>query len=577
MRSQMRFTCALFLCRGTHATHSRSRRWRQPGGPVRLSLPLLARCIKHRHRQAHRQRPASARHGLHREHDGILHAVGLGKQIPQVAPGTRLRRAVVESLAGEWIRETAWTPDSAIPTPDTAVTPHTGAAIPQDKLEPILRARAVELDSQLQQGTELLSFEQDADGVVVRVRDRATDNERSIRAAYLVAADGASSSIREALGIAREGVRYLRTVGSVLFRCPEADQFLARGFHQFEIEQTGLRAFLTSYGDGRWVLMRTDGQALDAQQLEPFIRASLGKDFAFEIITTGHWEMAGRIATTYRQGRVFLAGDAAHQLPPTRGGFGANTGIDDVWNLSWKLALVLDGTSTPALLDTYDAERRPIGWLRHQQTFARPDYAKWLKGPMEPQPSFSDIAMELGQLHRSAAVIGASDDLPAAAHPSEWAGQPGVRAPYLEMTVEAGSTSTLDWVGRQFTLFTEDPTWREAAARVSASSGVPIVSVVIGEDAHADRDEFRRRFGVTSTGASLVRPDGIVGWRSVAGVSDADVALSDALHVIAFVARCSAGSLNPSVDRRCVFSMASRRCFHRPDLLLDPGVDLTRP
>ena len=141
--------------------------------------------------------------------------------------------------------------------------------------------------------------------------------------------------------------------------------------------------------------------------------------------------------------------------------------------------------------------------------------------------------MELGQLHRSAAVIGASDDLPPAAHPSDWAGQPGVRAPYLEMTAAAGSTSTLDLVGKQFTLFAEDSRWVEAAARVCASSGMPIVAVHIGKDAQADLNEFRRRFGISPAGASLVRPDGIIGWRSVGTVSDADAALGDALREIA--------------------------------------------
>lgn len=460
-------------------------------------------------------------------------AVGLGDKIPQVAPGTRLRRAVAESLAGRWIRETEWTPDSAAPSQGDRVTPHTGAAIAQDKLEPILRARAIELGSQLEQGTELISFEQDADGVTALVRSRRTGEERSIRAAYMVAADGASSDIRETLGIAREGVGYLRTIHSVLFRCPEAEHFLERGVQQFEIEQAGLRAFLTSYGDGRWVLMRTDGQALNELELGPFIRTCLGKDYAVDIITTGHWEMAGRIAEKYSEGRVFLAGDAAHQLPPTRGGFGANTGIDDVWNLAWKLAMVVDGKSDSALLDTYGAERRPIGWLRHQQTFARPDYAKWLKSPIEPQPLFSDIAMELGQLHRSAAVIGATGDLPAAAHPNDWAGQPGVRAPYLEMTGPTGCLSTLDLVGKQFTLFAEASTWIEAAARVCAATGVPIVAVHIGKDADVNPDEVRLRFGITSAGATLVRPDGIIGWRSVGGVPDAHAALSDALHEIA--------------------------------------------
>jgi 2-polyprenyl-6-methoxyphenol hydroxylase-like FAD-dependent oxidoreductase len=464
-------------------------------------------------------------------------AVGLGDQIPQVAPGTRLRRAVVKNLVSHCILETEWTPGDHSPVPSDAVTPHTGAAIPQDKLEPILRARAVELGSQVWQGTELMSFEQDADGVTAVVRSRSTGEERLIHAAYLIAADGASSSIREALGIAREGGGYLRTVGSVLFRCLEADHYLARGFQQYEIEQPGLDAFLTSYGDGRWVLMRTDGLDIDEQHLEPFIRACLGKDFAFEIITTGRWEMAGRIAMKYSERRVFLAGDAAHQLPPTRGGFGANTGIDDVWNLSWKLAAVVNGASAPALLDTYNAERRPIGWLRHQQTFARPDYAKWLSGQAGTQPLLGDIAMELGQLHRSKAVIGAGDDLPPAAHPNDWAGQPGVRAPYLKLTSAAGELSTLDLVGKQFTLFAEDAKWIEAAAHASSYSGVSVATVHIGHDVQVNLDEFRRKFGLNPQGASLVRPDGIVGWRSVGGGPDVKAVLRDVLCRLTFSQR----------------------------------------
>ena len=497
------------------------------------SLFLASRGVPHLVVEKH---PGSALHpraiGFTERTMEYFSAVGLGDRIPQVAPGTRLRRVVVDSLAGSWLRETAWTPGSDAPAPGAVVTPHTGAAIPQDKLEPLLRDRAVELGAQLALNTTLTSFEQDADGVTALVCSRATGEERRIRADFLVAADGASSPIRESLGIPREGVGHLRTVDSVLFRCPGADRFLSSGVQQFEIEQPGLRAFLTNYADGRWVLMRTDGQGLDEQQLGPFIRACLGQDLPFEIITTGRWEMAGRVATRYREGRVFLAGDAAHQLPPTRGGFGANTGIDDAWNLAWKLAMVLAGTASAGLLDSYDAERQPIGWLRHQQTFARPDYAKWLKAPMPPQPLFSDVAMELGQLHRSRAVIGAGEDLPAAAHPHDWAGQPGVRAPFVAMTDEAGGRSTLDRVGRQFTLLSEDAGWIDAAARASAATGVPVDAVHVGQAVHADLAEFRRRFGIAAAGASLVRPDGIVGWRSVKGETDPAAALADAIRRI---------------------------------------------
>src|SRR3954451_23229052 len=93
------------------------------------------------------------------------------------------------------------------------------------------------------------------------------------------------------------------------------------------------------------------------------------------VITTGRWVLSALIADRFSSGRVFLAGDAAHTLPPARGGYGANTGIEDAHNLAWKLAAVLEGKSRPELLESYDAERRPIAWLRHDQIFARQDYA----------------------------------------------------------------------------------------------------------------------------------------------------------------------------------------------------------
>lgn len=136
------------------------------------------------------------------------------------------------------------------------------------------------------------------------------------------------------------------------------------------------------------------------------------------------------IADRYQEGRVFIAGDAAHALPPTRGGFGANTGIADVHNLAWKLEAVLRGRSCPALLETYEAERRPVACTRLEQTFARPDYARYAKD-FENVPLFDDAAMEYGQLYRSAGIVGAGDELPAAAPPNVWKGQPGTRAPHV--------------------------------------------------------------------------------------------------------------------------------------------------
>jgi hypothetical protein len=130
-----------------------------------------------------------------------------------------------------------------------------------------------------------------------------------------------------------------------------------------------------------------------------------------------HWYASALIADRFLSGRVFLAGDAAHTLPPARGGYGANTGIEDSFNLAWRLASVVTGVSTPELLDSYDAERRPIAWLRHNQIFARQDYAPIATGDEKKVSIIEDAAMELGQIYRSAAVLGAGDELPPALRP----------------------------------------------------------------------------------------------------------------------------------------------------------------
>lgn len=439
-------------------------------------------------------------------------ACGIADQIPQVDPSFRLRRVQVESLFSDWTGETDWTPGDAkgVPVPESpALSPCSGAAIAQDKLEPILRQAALAAGADLDLGVELIALVDGPDLVTATVRHRDSGAEETLTADWVIACDGADSGIRKALGIGRSGVGYLRTVRSVLFHCPDADAVLAHGAQQFEIAQDGFHAFLTTYGDGRWVLMFDDDRKRDADELRSAVVRALGRDLPFEIITTGKWEMAGRIADRYRQGRIFLAGDAAHQLPPTRGGFGANTGIDDVWNLAWKLAAVVGGTADARLLDSYDAERRPIGWLRHQQTFSRPDYARWAPSSFVSEPLIGNEAMEFGQLNRSSAVIGAGPELPAAASPLDWGGQPGTRAPHVWENGVENTRSTLDLFGRGCVLLSADPEWCDLGARLS------IDVVMIDRDFRfAANQPFASVFGVTGAGATLVRPDGIIGWRS---------------------------------------------------------------
>ena len=441
-------------------------------------------------------------------------AAGIEGRIPQMASDVRLRRAKVESLVGNWHEETPWTPGEDESDKGVA-SPCTGAAIAQDLLEPILRTAAVERGADLRPSVEMLSFSQDASGVIAHVRERDGDDEYDIHADYMIAADGADSAIRERLGIARAGVGHLRTIRSVLFRCDEAERYLAAGVQQFEVEQPDFKAFLTHYPDGRWVLMFDDDAERSEAALRDSIRRALGRDMTVEIITTSRWEMAGRIAERYSDGRIFLAGDAAHQLPPTRGGFGANTGIDDVYNLSWKLRMVLTGEAGPGLLDTYSAERQPIGWLRHQQTFARPDYRRWAGDALTSEPLYGRVAMELGQRVASAAVAApAGDALPLAADPDVWRGQPGTRVPHVWTERGGERVSAIDLFTRELTIVSRDARWIDAAATVARRTKVPIATVHVGGDVQFPADApFETVFGVSAKGACLVRPDAIVAWR----------------------------------------------------------------
>lgn len=481
----------------------------------------------------------------------LFSAVGLAADIPEVPAGFRLRRTRVESLAGKWEEESSWTPGMKVDggkgggrgkggeeKEKIKYSPHTGAAIAQDVLEPMIRTKAVALGADLRQATQLVSFVQDGDGVSALVRERDGGREYSVRAQYMIAADGARSQVREALGIARNGRGYIRTTRSVLFRA-SLDEYLESGVSQFNIEQPGFKAFLTTYHDGRWVLMFEDELDNDEAALKKLVYRAIGRtDLEVEILTTGRWEMTGQIAEQYSAGRVFLAGDAAHTLPPTRGGYGANTGIEDVSNLAWKLEAVLSGKSRPSLLDTYSAERQPIGWLRHQQTFARPDYAAYSEGIADKETILDEAAIEFGQLYRSPAVIGAGSDLPPAMKPDEWTGQPGTRAPHLWITRGGRRISTLELFQQSWVLLAADAQWLDASARATKRSGIEVKGIRVGTDVKfADEKAFEVSFGIARTGASLIRPDGYVAWRALELPKDPSQGLIEALVRVACITR----------------------------------------
>ncbi|KAJ5087661.1 hypothetical protein N7456_011277 [Penicillium angulare] len=476
----------------------------------------------------------------------IYHSVGIENNDP--APDDfKLERAHVESVAGKWLESSSWSdterkqkgetkPSDAPKGPSLKkeYSAARGYANPQDKLEPILEARARELGADIRRELKLLNVEQDESGVIATV-ENSQGIQQKIRGSYLIAADGNRSTVREILQIPRQGRGFMQTIQSVLFKAPL--QQWTKGYVQFDIDQPDLKAFLASYSDGRWALMFKDTIERDDEALHAAIYQAVGTtEFPVEIITTAQWELTALVADTFQSGRVFLAGDAAHTLPPNRGGYGANTGIHDVHNLAWKIAAVLSGKSSPDLLDTYNAERRPIALLRHDQIFVRADYKVHLDTATAPGGKLDDDAMEFGQIYLSRGILGADESLPRAMKPDEWKGQPGTHLPHFWIAKDGQNVSSLDLVGSQsWKLLSECDAWTKAVSEVNERSPIQVRSVQFGPDADiASQGSFQKLFGVSQGGCALVRPDGYIAWRSSELPSDAAKVLDGILSQVAF-------------------------------------------
>ncbi|MET7319809.1 FAD-dependent monooxygenase [Streptomyces sp. NPDC005549] len=239
----------------------------------------------------------------------------------------------------------------------------------QNDLEPELLTHATNLGGDLRFGTELLSFEADTEGVTAIVKSRETGEHTTIRADYLVAADGPRSPVREQLGIGQSGPGDLFHNVSITFRSRRlADVVGDRRFIVcYLTDENADGALLPVDNRENWVFHAPwhpdRGETVEDftdERCAAHIRRAIGDpDLDVEITGRAPWHAAQRVARSYRAGRVLLAGDSAHEMSPT-GAFGSNTGIQDAHNLAWKLAAVLEGWAGEGLLDTYDMERRPV-------------------------------------------------------------------------------------------------------------------------------------------------------------------------------------------------------------------------
>jgi hypothetical protein len=255
------------------------------------------------------------------------------------------------------------------------------------------------------------------------------------------------------------------------------------------------------------------------------------------VLGVSPWEASAIVADRYRVGNVFLAGDAAHEMPPT-GGFGLNTGVQDVHNLAWKIAAVLRGKADETLLDSYDAERQPFGRIITQNALAN-------ALSMGRNARQSNVLPRREFLNEQGLIFGASYDsmamLPDDTPPVDVddpvtdyvpSARPGGRAPHVRLTRGHEQISTIDLFGPHFVLLAgrDGEAWRQAAQAIG-SSWPPLVGYTIGGDGDlGDPDgDWHNAYGVDADGAVLVRPDGHVAWRSRSGASNPEDVLRNAL------------------------------------------------
>ncbi|MCQ9165185.1 MULTISPECIES: FAD-dependent monooxygenase [unclassified Arthrobacter] len=495
------------------------------------------------------------------------------------------------SIAGDEIgRILTWGNHPARHADYELASPSLNCDIPQTYLEPILVKNATMRGTQAQFSTEYLSHTQDDDGVSVRVLNRLSGHAYTIRAKYLIGADGARSKVAADVGLPLEGKMDIAGSMNITFKADLAKLVGHRPSVLYWVVQPGSN--IGGIGAGLVRMVRPWNEWLivwgfDISQGTPevtredalqVIRNLIGvPDLEAEITGISLWGNNEQYATTLQSGRVFCAGDAVHKHPPSNG-LGSNTSIQDSYNLAWKIAAVLNGQAPAGLLETYTAERAPVAKQivtranqsgrefvklfdalgltagqseaemlaaiesRKDNTAAGAAKRAAIREAMEIKNyEFNAHGVELGQYYRSAAIASDGTERPVPARDAELyyepSTHPGVRLPHAWVGDWTRKFSTHDLApyGR-FTLFTgiTGTAWDGAARKVSAQLGVPVKAVVIGPgqevtDLYFDWERLR---GVAEDGAVLVRPDKHVGWRSQGLPADPEAALQGAISTI---------------------------------------------
>ena len=380
----------------------------------------------------------------------------------------------------------------------------------------------------------LESFAHTADGVSAEITNVAAGTRHQVRAEYLVGCDGAASLVRRNLGIPLTGKGTIGYPLNLFFRAPDllAQIPHAPGTFFIPVDSGGLWANLRVIDPDRgiWRLMVDQaGDDVTPQNADRagFLRRALGRDLDVEWVDVNVWRRRSLVAERYGEGRVWLAGDAVHQLSPT-GALGMNSGVADAVDLGWKLAAVLKGWGGARLIESYDAERRPVGarnvamatsFYRHNETFshwspqlledcavgakARREFGAMLESTIGAE--FRTLGLQIGYAYENSPICVADGTAPPPDDPGTYVpnARPGARAPHVWL---ANGKSMLDLFGRGFVLlrFAGAPD-AAALAEAAAARGVPLAVAKI--DSAEAAAIYERRL-------ALVRPDGHVAWRA---------------------------------------------------------------
>lgn len=475
--------------------------------------------------------PLPRSRGVHARTMEIFRQVGAESAVSQAAAsalkmgkfgGARMGRSLVESEALDMRRG---------PLTDEEPSPSSFSFCPQVLLEPVLRDLARERGGDLRFGTELTSFVRNGDRVTATVTDVRGGGTEVLEADYLIAADGAASPIRRMLDIKSTTRPPTRHYLNLYFHADLSDLVRGRTFSQCEIAGDRVSGLLLAKNNtDEWSFHLAYDPERECPRDYPdercvdLLRAAIGpaaEGREIRLLGRGAWDTGSAVVEEYRSGRIFLAGDAAHRHAPW-GGFGANTGVADVHNLAWKLAAVLRGEAGDALLDTYQAERRPRALLAADQAYLRDDFLSRF-GHRTPHNAEA-VDQHLGfapimtcYRYDSTAVDGAQGE----AAVDRLTGQVGTRAPHVWLESADGERhSTLDLAGPGFTLLT-GPDAQGGDAWQRAAEGLAVTVRRIGPHA-ALRDVDGRwpaQVGLSADGALLVRPDGFVAARSDDGLT----------------------------------------------------------